>query len=355
MPLRPSRRLVLAAAAFGALAACTQRAPSDAAGVAQDADARHVNVYTTRHYGSDQAVYRRFTEETGIEVRVLEIGGAELFDRLQTEGDQTAADLIVTVDGGALWRLAEAGMLQPLSTPALQAAAPARFRDPDNRWWAFAKRARVIVYNKESVDPVILRSMDDLAQARFRGQVCARSSANTYNLSMLAARIERAGADNARDWARGVVENFARQPQGADTEQIRAVAAGQCQVAISNHYYLLRLQNSDDPADREVASKVGVFIPDQDGAGAHVNISGAGVSAYSPRVAQATRLLEFLLSPESQSLFANLTNEFPVRPDVELTPGLAALGRFHEEQIPFEALGRRQAEAARIYEEVGWR
>lgn len=355
MPPLPSRRLLLAAAAVAALGACSRREPAKGASVAQDGDARHVNVYTTRHYGSDQAVYRRFTDETGIEVRVLEIGGAELFDRLQTEGDQTSADLIVTVDGGALWRLAEANLLQPVTTPALQAAAPARFRDPDNRWWAFAKRLRVIVYNKQSVDPVILRSMDDLAQARFRGQVCARSSANTYNLSMLAARIERAGAENARAWARGVVENFARPPQGADTEQIRAVAAGQCQVAISNHYYLLRLAKSDDPVDRETAARVGMFIPDQDGPGVHVNISGAGISAHSPRVAQATRLLEFLLSSESQTLFANLTNEFPVRPDVELTPELAALGRFHEEQIQFEALGRRQAEAARIYEEVGWR
>jgi len=347
-----SRRLFLAGAAFAALQACTQR---DSTGGKQDGEDQRVNVYTTRHYGSDRAVYDRFTEETGIEVMVLEIGGAELVDRLRTEGDQTSADLIVTVDGGMLWRLSEAGLLQSVTTPALEAAVPTRFRDEEKRWWAFAKRLRVIVYNKESVDPVILRSMDDLAQARFRGQVCARSSSNTYNLSMLAARIERAGADNARAWARGVVQNFARQPQGADIEQIRAVAAGECQVAISNHYYLLRMLASDDPAEREAAAKVGVFIPDQQGAGAHVNISGAGVSAYSQRVAQATRLLEFLVSPESQALFAQLTNEFPVRPDVDLTPSLAALGRFHEEQISFEALGRRQSEAARIYEEVGWR
>lgn len=359
MPLftdRLSRRTFIAGASMAALAACGRRdAATGSADIPQDADARFVNVYSARHYDADKEIYRRFKAATGIEVRVLEgMQGDQLIARLQQEGDQTEADLVTTVDGGNLWRLTEANLLAPTTSPVLEGAVPTRFRDAENRWWAFSKRMRVIVYRRGVVDPATVTSMDDLATPRFRGQVVARSSQNTYNLSMLAARIERAGADNARTWAQGVKDNFARAPRGGDTDQIKAVAAGEAQLAISNHYYMLRLQRSDAPEDRAVAEQVGIIVPDQSGAGAHVNISGAGVSAYSRRRAQALQLLEYLVTPESQGLFASMTNEFPIRPDVELTPGLAALGRFHEEQIAFEALGRRQPEAARIFEEVGW-
>jgi iron(III) transport system substrate-binding protein len=342
-----TRRLFLAASA--ALAACGRPAQPGAKG----AD-RRVHVYSARHYDADKAVYDLFKREKGIEVRVLPAPGDQLIERLRQEGDQTEADLIVTVDGGNLWRLTEAGLLQGVTTPVLEAAVPSRFHDPQGRWWAFSKRIRVIVYRKDAVDPALLGSMDDLIQPRFAGQICARSSNNTYNLSMLAARIEQNGRENALAWARAMRGNFAHAPRGNDIDQIRAVAAGECQATIVNHYYLLRFRTSNNPADRAIADKLGVIIPEQRRGGVHVNISGAGVSAYAKRKAEAVELLEFLLSPQAQHLFAELNNEFPIRPDVQLTPGLAELGRFHEEQIPFDALGRRQAEAARVYEEAGW-
>lgn len=331
------------------LAACGQTSGGAAAPTG------HVNVYSSRHYDSDQRIYDAFREKTGVQVRVLAANGDQLLERLRAEGDVTEADLIVTADAGNLYRLQQAELLQAVDTATLERNVPARLHDPHGYWWGFSKRARVIVYNKANVNPATISSMDDLAAPRFHGQVCARSSSNVYNLSLLSARIERAGADNARAWAQGVKNNFARDPQGGDTEQIKAVAAGECQVAISNHYYLLRLMTSQDPNDQAVAAKVGLVFPDQNGAGTHVNISGAGVSAYAQRRAEAVQLLEFLVSDEAQRMLAPLNEEYPIRPGIEPTPALAALGTFKEEDVPLEALGRHQAEAARIFEEVGWR
>ena len=341
-----NRRSFSLAASAAVLAACA-RAPS--------AEAGHVNVYSSRHYETDQLIYAAFKQATGIDVRVLPAPGDQLLERLRAEGDQTEADLIVTADAGNLFRLKDAGLLQPVITPALEADVPARLHDREGYWWAFAKRARIIIYRKGVIDPATITSMDDLATARFRGQVCVRSSSNVYNLSLLAARIERQGADAARAWARGVRANFARDPQGGDIEQIKAVAAGACQVAIANHYYFLRLQNSEDPAERAAAEAVGMIFPDQAGAGAHINISGAGVSAYAQRRDNAVRLLEFLVSDEAQRLLVPLNVEFPIRADIPPTAALAEIGRFKEEDIPLDALGRHQGEAAQIFEEVGWR
>ncbi len=342
------RRALLALALAG-LGACTQQDSPDAASEAV------VNVYSGRHYDSDQRIYEAFTAATGIAVRVLPASGDQLLERLRAEGDQTQADLIVTADAGNLYRFAEAGLLQPVESDALRAGVPEAYRDPQNRWWAFAKRARVIVYRKGAIDPASLTSMDVLASSALRGKVCARSSSNIYNLSMLAARIEREGGDAARAWAQGVRANFARDPQGGDTDQIRAVAEGVCDVAISNHYYLVRMAASADPADRAVAEAVGIVFPDQAGAGAHVNISGAGVSAYAQHRDNAQALLEFLVSPEAQAMLGPGNEEFPVRPGIAATPELAALGAFQEERVPLDALGRRQAEAAALFEEAGWR
>lgn len=314
-----------------------------------------MNVYSGRHYDSDQRIYDAFKAARGIEVRVLPASGDQLLERLRAEGDATEADLIVTADAGNLFRLKDAHLLQPVVTPALQAAVPAKLHDPEGYWWGFSKRARVIVYRKGAIDPASIASMDDLAGPALRGKICARSSSNVYNLSMLAARIERLGAENARAWARGVRANFVRDPQGGDIEQIRAIAAGECTVSISNHYYYLRLVTSPDPADRAAAEKVGLLFPDQAGAGTHVNISGAGVSAYAKRKAEAVELLEFLVSESTQRMLAPLNEEYPIRPDIPPTPALAALGTFKEENVPLDALGRHQAEAAQIYEEVGWR
>lgn len=344
-------RFALAAAL--ALAACSpaEQSPVEAG------TPRVVNVYSSRHYDSDRQLYAAFTAATGIEVRVQEKRGEALLTLLQAEGDQTPADLIVTVDAGNLYRLQQANLLQPVATPALQAAVPARYHEPTGLWWGFSRRARVIAYRQGEVDPAQIDSFDDLTAPAWRGRVCARSSENVYTLSMLAARIERSGPQAALAWAQGVRQNFARDPMGGDSDQLRAIAAGECDIAIVNHYYLLRLAASADPADQAVAQAVAQRFPDQGEGqpGAHVNISGAGVSAWSQNKDEAVALLEFLVSDAAQSQLAPLNEEFPIRPDAPATPALTAIGTLKEEQVPLAALGARQQEAARLYEQAGWR
>lgn len=342
--------IVLSRRAFGfgasalALSACTPSASSNV-----------VNVYSARHYDSDRRLYAAFEQATGIGVRVLPASAEQLIERLQAEGDATEADLVVAADAGNLWRLKNAGLLQPTTTPTLEQGVPARLRDPEGAYWGFTRRARVIIYRKDTVEPAQVASFDDLANPRFRGRIVARSSTNVYQLSTLASRIERLGADNARTWAAGVRANFARDPQGSDTDQIKAVGAGQADATLCNHYYYLRLMKSEDPTDRDIVAKTGLIFPDQAGAGTHVNISGAGITAHAKRRDNAVRLLEYLVSDEAQTLLAPLNDEFPIRPNIAPAPELAALGTFKEEEIPLDALGRHQADAARIFEEVGWR
>jgi iron(III) transport system substrate-binding protein len=287
-------------------------------------------------------------------VRVLPANAEQLLERLQAEGDATECDVVVAADAGNLWRIKDAGLLQNVTTPALEAGVPARLRDPDGAYWGFTKRARIIVYRKDAVQPSDVASFDQLATARFRNQLVMRSSSNVYQLSTLASRIERLGAENARAWAAGVRANFARDPQGSDTDQIKAVATDEAQATICNHYYFFRLMRSEDPADRAIVEKVGFVFPDQAGAGTHVNISGAGVTAHAKRRDRAVQLMEYLVSDEAQTLLAPLNVEFPIRPEIPPAPDLAAAGPFKEEDVPLDALGRHQAEAARIFEAVGW-
>lgn len=340
-----SRRTFALGASALALAACNQGGGDD----------NYVNVYSARHYDADRALYAAFEQATGVAVRVLPANAEQLLERLRAEGDATEADLVVAADAGNLWRIKDAGLLQNVTTPALEQGVPARLRDPDGAYWGFTRRARVIIYRKDAVEPAQVATYDDLANPRFRGQIVARSSTNVYQLSTLASRIERLGADNARAWAAGVKANFARDPQGADSDQIKAVAAGEAKATLVNHYYYFRLMQSEDPADRDVVAKTSLIFPDQAGAGTHVNISGAGVAANAKRRDRAVQLLEYLVSDAAQTLLAPLNSEYPIRPSIAPAPALAALGAFKEEEIPLDALGRHQAEAARIFEEVGWR
>lgn len=344
LSLHLSRRGLVLGASAAAITACAPGSGGDA----------FVNVYSARHYDADRALYAAFQEATGVEVRVLPANAEQLLERLQAEGDATECDIVVAADAGNLWRIKNADLLQNVTTPALEAGVPPRLRDPEGAYWGFTKRARIIVYRKDAVQPEEADSFDKLATARFRNQLVMRSSTNVYQLSTLASRIERLGAENARAWAAGVRANFARAPQGSDTDQIKAVAAGEAQATICNHYYYFRLMRSDDPADRAVAEKVGFVFPDQAGSGTHVNISGGGVTAYAKRRDRAVQLLEYLVSDEAQTLLAPLNDEFPIRPEITPAPALAAAGAFKEEDVPLDALGRHQAEAARIFEEVGW-
>ncbi len=340
-----SRRAFGLGVSAAALAACSPGAGAD----------NVVNIYSARHYDADRALYAAFEEATGIAVRVLPANAEQLLERLRAEGDATEADLVVAADAGNLWRIKDAGLLQNVTSPALEQGVPEKLRDPEGAYWGVTKRARVIIYRKDAVQPAQVASYDDLANPRFRGQIVMRTSTNTYQLSTLSSRIERLGAENAQAWAAGVRANFARDPQGSDTDQITAVAAGEAQATLVNHYYYFRLMRSEDPADREIVDKVGIIFPDQAGAGTHVNISGAGVTLHAKRRDNAVRLLEYLVSDEAQTLLAPINVEFPIRPAIAAAPDLAAIGAFKEEELPLDALGRNQAEAARIFEAVGWR
>lgn len=314
--------------------------------------ADEVNVYSARHYDTDFALYERFTELTGIEVNLIEGGSDALTERILSEGELSPADLLITVDGGRLWRAAEAGVFQPVESEVLEARVPATLRDPDNRWFGLSKRARVIVVNREEGLPVPAR-YEDLAAGAYRGRVCMRSSSNIYNLSLMASLIESVGAAEAEAWARGVVDNFAREPQGNDTAQLRAVASGECGISIANTYYLGRLMGSDDPADRAVVEALQVVFPNQEDRGAHVNISGAGVVRTAPNRDAAVQFLEYLTSDFAQRLFAEGNNEYPVVG--ETTGPIGELGEFREEQVNASIYGKNQAEAVRVFDRAGWR
>jgi iron(III) transport system substrate-binding protein len=348
LTLNLSRRAIVLGASATALAACN---PGGGAGSGDT----FINIYTARHYDADRALYRGFEEATGITVRALTGSAEQLLERLRAEGDATEADLFASADAGNLWLVKNAGLLQNVTTPALEQNVPAHLRDPDGAFWGFAKRARVIIYNKARVQPEEIASYDALATTRFRNALVMRSSTNMYQLSTLASRIERLGADNAKAWAAGVRANFVRDPQGADSDQIKAVGAGEAQATLVNHYYYFRMSQSEDPADRATIAATGLIFPDQAGAGTHINISGAGVTAHAKRRDNAVRFLEYLVSDEAQTMLAPLNSEFPIRPAIAPSPDLAALGTFKEENIPLDSLGRHQAEAARIFEEVGWR
>ncbi|WP_430431836.1 extracellular solute-binding protein [Oceanicaulis sp.] len=332
---------------LAALGACSPSGSSDG---------EVVNVYTARHYASDDHVYAAFTEETGITVNVIEAPGDLLIERVRADGDRSQADVVITVDAGRLWRADEAGLFQPAPELAetLQ-AVPANLRQPDGDWFGFASRVRVIAYAKDRVDPSLITNFSDLTTPEWAGRICVRSSNNVYNQSLLAALVAQQGADAAEGWAEGVVSNLARPPQGGDTDQIRAVAARECDVAIINHYYLARIMRSEDPGDQEIADQIGVIFADLGDGGAHVNVSGAGLAANAPHRENAIAFLEYLLSEDSQRAFAELTNEYPVIAGIAYENDvLDAFGSYNSDDVNVDALGENAGEAQRIFDRVGW-
>ena len=344
------RRLSALAVASAALivAACGQQ--TDEA----PADAGVVNLYTARHYASDEQIYDAFTEATGIQVRKIEVPADQLVERLKAEGAGSPADVVVIQDAGAMGRAADADLLVAFDDATIDGRVPEQWRDPDGRWFGIARRARVIAYDTTKVKPEEVDTYEELASPRFKGKLCVRNSDNSYNLSLMAALIERWGADKALEWARGVVANMARPPQGADTEQIRAVGAGQCEVAITNHYYYLRLAESDDAADKALTQKVKLSFPSLEGRGAHFNLSGAGLAANAPNRENAIKFLEFLTGPEAQSIFANATNEFPTVPSTETPPDVGQFMSVPADPLPLHAYSTHLAESHRIFEQAGW-
>ena len=314
-----------------------------------------LNLYSARHYDTDNALYESFTKKTGIKVNLVEAKAEELIERIKSEGANSPADLIITVDAGNLSRAKEAGILQPVSSQVLETAIPASLRDPDGHWFGLSKRARVIVYNKDKVKPSDLSTYEALTDPKWKGRILVRSSNNVYNQSLVGSMLEVNGPQKTEEWARGVVANFARAPEGNDTAQIKAVAAGQGDIAIANTYYVARLLKSDKPEDKAIAQKIGVFFPNQNERGAHVNISGGGVVKTAPNKEGAIKFLEYMVSPEAQEIFAKSNYEYPVLEGAALDPVVASLGQFKADATNAAAFGKNNPEALKIMDRAGWK
>ncbi|MBE0463164.1 MAG: Fe(3+) ABC transporter substrate-binding protein [Halomonadaceae bacterium] len=325
------------------------------AAVSSTALADAVNIYSARHYDSDEILYKAFTDETGIEVNVLEGDSDQLMERMQREGIASPADVMLTVDAGRLWRAEQDGLFQSVDSEVLNERLPESMRQPDGLWFGFSQRARVIFYNRENFDPSQIESYEDLADSQFEGKLCIRSSNNIYNQSLLASMIEHHGEEGAEEWAQGVVNNLARNPEGGDTDQILGVASGECDLAVANHYYYVRMLHSDTESDREAARKVGVIFPNQDDRGTHVNVGGAGLVANAQNPENGIKFLEFLSSDGAQEILAERNYEFPVVDGIKKDPVLESWGDFKKDDLNINVLGENNPEAIRIFDRVGWR
>ena len=313
-----------------------------------------LNLYSARHYQTDEALYNGFTRQTGITIKRIEGKEDELLERIRNEGANSPADVLLTVDAARLAAAHEMGLFAPVRSPILEARIPAHLRTAD--WFSFSTRARVIIYAKGVVRPDEVRNYSDLADPRLKDKICSRSGSHPYNLSLMAAIIAHQGEAKAEAWAKGVVANFARPPKGGDTDQIRAVAAGECAVAVSNTYYLARLMRSDKAEDRKTMERVGIAWPDQQGVGAHINVSGGGVLKYAPHREAAIKFLEYLASDEAQRYFADGNNEWPVVAGIKLSnPALEALGKFKADPLPVGSLAMYRAKAQVLFDRAGYR
>ncbi len=353
-----TRRVLLASGAATAAVVADQWLNSRSA----TAQTKVLNLYTARHYGSDTQVYEGFFKKTGIKINLIEATADKLVERVKSEGRNSPADVIMTVDAGNLYRAQQADIFQSIDSKALKEAIPDNLRDSGGNWYGFTKRTRVIMYNPERVDPSKVKTYEDLGREDLGYKILVRSSSNIYNQSLMASIVETHGEEAAKKWAEGIVKNLARNPEGGDTPQILALAAGIGDLAISNTYYLARLEKSSKPEEREAAKKVKVIFPNQTGdgklgRGAHTNISGAGVAKYSPNKDAATQYLEYLATPDVQKMFAANNNEYPVLPrgKVDVDPVLASYGMFKEDLMSAEILGRNNQRAIQVMDRAGWK
>ena len=312
------------------------------------ADDKELNLYSARHYQTDEALYSEFTRQTGIKINRIEGKEDELLERIKNEGAHSPADVLLTVDASRLATAHEMGLFAPLKSKILDQRIPANLRTED--WFSFSTRARVIVYAKGSVKAEAVQNYADLAQPRLKGKLCTRSGSHPYNLSLMASFIAHHGEAKAEEWARGMVANFARSPKGGDTDQIRAVAAGECEVALANTYYVARLMRSDKPDDRKVMERW------RQSFGTHINVSGGGMLKHAPHKDAALKFLEYLASDEAQRFFADGNNEWPVVVGVKVNnPALATLGKFKADALPVGSLAMYRSKAQVIFDRVGYR
>ena len=320
----------------------------------QSTSEQTISVYTTRHYDSDRELYKAFEDKTGIRVRARDGNSTGLLEALKAEGDASPADMVIATDAGTLWRFQDAGLLQAVRSPKLEDAIPARFREPDGYWYGLSKRARVIVYDPTRYSPEDVADYRILAADTVKGEVCMRPSSNIYNLSLMGELIDRWGHDAASSWAESVTANFARDPAGGDTTQIESIAAGECSIALVNHYYWARLRTHTSEAKRDVAAATALSFPTAD-QGTHVNITGAAVTKHAPNKAGALAFIEFLMSPEGQALLITETKEFPMLEGVALPSGLEGLESYNSSDVQLTIYGKNQIEAQKIYDRAGWK
>lgn len=317
--------------------------------------AAEVNVYSARKEALIKPLLDQFTSESGIKVNLVTGKADALLKRLKSEGANSPADLFITTDAGRLHRAKEADVLQPISSEKLTSAIPDHYRDPEGYWHGLSVRARIITYVKDRVDPKQLSTYEALADAQWKGRICIRGSGNIYNQSLVASMIAADGEAATQQWADRFVKNFARNPKGGDRDQVKAAAAGVCDLAIVNTYYLGAMLNSKDENEQAAAAKVALFWPNQDGRGAHVNVSGAGVTRSAHNKEGAIRLLEFLASEKAQGWYASVNQEYPVRPGVEWSDTLKQWGTFKGDTLNLSELGRNNPAAVRLMDRAGWK
>ena len=324
-----------------------------AASATAGAEEQVLNLYSARHYQTDEALYANFSKQTGIKINRIEAKEDELLERIRNEGAASPADVFITVDAARLAKADELGLFAPVKSKLLEQRIPAHLRSPD--WFAFSMRARVIIHNKDTVAAADVQNYQDLAHPKLKGAVCSRSGSHPYNLSLMSSLIAHEGEAKAEEWARGVVANFARAPKGGDTDQIKAVAAGECGVAISNTYYLVRLLRSAKPEDKKAMEKIGIVWPNQKSSGAHINISGGGMLKTAPHKEAAVKFLEYLASDEAQRYFADGNNEWPVTGVKVDNPALDSLGKFKADALPVATLAKNAAAAQKVFDRAGWK
>ncbi|MEX0329168.1 MAG: Fe(3+) ABC transporter substrate-binding protein [Ruegeria sp.] len=313
-----------------------------------------LNLYSSRHYDTDERLYTDFEEATGITINRIEGKADELIARLEAEGANSPADILLTVDTSRLERAKNAGILQPVESAVLEERVPSNLQDSDNQWFGFSQRGRIIFFDKENVaNPPATYA--DLANPEYKGLICIRSSSNTYNQTLLASIITHEGADAAKTWAEGIVANMAREPQGGDTDQLRAIVSGECDIAVSNTYYFARAIRKDVKGLSAERDKVGFVFPNQDSYGAHMNLSGAGVAANAPNKENAILFLEYLASDSAQQYFSSGNDEFPAVPSVELAESVKQLGEFKADDVNLSDVAKNIPEAQKIFNEVGWK
>lgn len=348
------KKILMSIVTLSVLASCGSGEKSEAELQTANKE-QFVTVYTHRHYESDQDIFRMFEEKTGIQVKVVNASADELIQKMKMEEQHSPADVLITVDAGRLSRAKDEGLLQSIESEILENSIPDHLQDKDNQWFAVTKRARIIAYAKDRVTPEELSTYEDLVDAKWQGRILTRSSSNIYNQSLLASIVSNNGEEAAREWAAGIVANMARTPKGSDRDQVKAVVAGEGDLAIVNSYYVGRMLHSPDAEEVKIANQVGIFFPNQGDRGTHVNVSGAGVAKYAPNKENAILFIEFLISEEAQRVFTEFNYEYPVLESVAPVDQLIEWGAFKEDELPLNKLGENNKQAVLIFDETGWK